>query len=379
MAWRIHEYVVRGTVDNRRRGKITGRIWLSGIEQPLELDLTGDCQPDLAGCLLNFENPTPVEMTTKPPVSRQRGTPGFITAARKVRVFDGGIEAAFAALKRGEQPPEHMANSIRIEWYSAVSGEVIIESADYRLKISQPTWRFTEAEIAEAQRRQSENNTEFDAAIEADGTLEKWDEVRYEQSLRESDALTERYGRLLDKYGDDPNAERLIAREMGWTWLEEALSEEKTEDEDDEGVIVEPISEDGDSGGDIDTDDLRVSHPIKIRADVALHALLDELKANGSFPNCDDEDLGNFVGGYMTVTAKLAGALGGFERDLDYESGLVIAWLKRILEILNDTLAAADRVAGKPFLTAERLNHYRTELFGIREDVLALINELRAG
>jgi hypothetical protein len=31
--------------------------------------LLGDCHPDLAGCLLRFENPKPITMTTKPPAS----------------------------------------------------------------------------------------------------------------------------------------------------------------------------------------------------------------------------------------------------------------------------------------------------------------------
>ena len=44
-------------------------------------------------------------------------------------------------LKRGEVPPEHMANSIYIAWFSKFSGEVVIESADYQLQISESVWR----------------------------------------------------------------------------------------------------------------------------------------------------------------------------------------------------------------------------------------------
>src|SRR5205085_7552229 len=155
-------------------------------------------------------------------------------------------------------------------------------------------------------------------------------------------------------------------------WLEDALVEEAKSETDDTpaAVLPEEADDEHETGEEDDEDDfdeteihreLRVSHPIKKRADVALHALLDELKAGGHFPNSNDEDLGNFVGGYMTVTAKLAGALGGFERDHHVEPGLVIAWLKRVLEFVNETLAAADRVATKPFLAPERLDHYRRE------------------
>ena len=103
----------------------------------------------------------------------------------------------------------------------------MIESADYRLQISEPAWRYTPEEIAKLERRTAEEETPFAIAITQDGETRDWDEVRYEQFLRESDASTERYGRLLRKYKDHPDSERIIAREMGWTWLEEALDQQE--------------------------------------------------------------------------------------------------------------------------------------------------------
>src|SRR5437899_6079659 len=88
MAWRLHEHVLRGKIDNRTRGRVKGEIWLAGIDQSLVLDLTGDGAPDLAGCELSFENPKPIPMTTRPPAPWQFGPAGDITAARKVRVFE---------------------------------------------------------------------------------------------------------------------------------------------------------------------------------------------------------------------------------------------------------------------------------------------------
>lgn len=55
MAWRLHEHVLRGEIDNRTRGRVFGRIWLADLEKPLVLELLGDCYPDLAGSLLRFE------------------------------------------------------------------------------------------------------------------------------------------------------------------------------------------------------------------------------------------------------------------------------------------------------------------------------------
>ena len=404
MAWRLHEHVLRGRIDNRARGCVTGEIWLAGIDQPLVLELKGDCAPDVAGCELSFENPNPIPMSTRPPAPQQRGPAGDITAARKVRVFDVPIEEALAMCRRGETPPEHMANSLYLEWFSERSGRAVIESADYRLQISDPAWRYTPEEIVERERRIAEDETAFAIAMSQDGETREWDEVRYEQFLRESDALTERYGRLLEKYKDHPDSERIIAREMGWTWLEEALDwqeqekeqrqEREKEPEDSQAEILE---EDEDEFEEIEDHELpqpdpmregidwvrdergHISHPIQKRAHDALHALLEELKAAGHFPEEQDEQLGDFVSGYMTLSVKLAGALGGIARGDDFsEAAMVIAWLKRVLEILNKTIAAADAVSERRFLAAERFAYYRNELFAIREEILELMIQLRS-
>jgi hypothetical protein len=399
MAWRLHEHILWGKIDNRARGCVTGEIWLAGIDQPLVLELTGDCAPDVAGCELSFENPNPIPMSTKPPAPQQRGPVGDITAARKVRVFDVPIEDALAMCRRGETPPDHTANSLYLEWFSERSGRVVIESADYRLQISEPAWRYTREEIAERERHIAEDETPFASAIIQDGETGEWDEVRYEQFLRESDALTERYGRLLEKYKDHPDSERIIAREMGWRWLEEALDwqeqkreqgqEQEKESEDLKANVDEDEFEENDElpppdpmreGIDWVRDDRgHISHPIQKRAHDALHALLEELKAAGHFPGDRDEQLADFVSGFMTLSAKLAGALGGIARSDDFsDAAMVIAWLKRVLEILNKTIAAADAVSEKPFLPAERFTYYRNELFAIREEILELMTQLRS-
>jgi hypothetical protein len=403
MAWRLHEHVLRGKIDNRTRGRVTGEIWLAGIDQPLVLELSGDCAPDLAGCELSFENPDAIPMTTKPPAPQQCGPAGDLTAARKVRVFDVPIEEALAMSRRGETPPEHIANAVYLEWFSERSGRVVIESADYRLQISGPAWRYSKEEVAERDRCIAEGETPFSIALTEDGETHEWDEIRYEQFLRESDALTEKYGRLLEKYADHPDSERIIAREMGWSWLEEALDQQDEEKEDRQESKDEDLEVKGDhekkaeSGNDIEDYELpapdpiregidwvrdergHILHPIEKRAHDVSHSLLDELRATEHFPAEEDEQVAEFVSGFMTLSAKLAGALGGVARGDDFfEPGMVIAWLKRILEILNKTLAAAEAARGKDFLPAERFAYYRIELFAIREEVLELIKQLRS-
>ena len=88
MAFRIHDSVVRGEIDNREKGIVRGRIWVEGRAEPVVLELKGNAHPDLAGCLLTFTNPQKCiphhGLDSLNPV--QQGTIGDLTASRKVRV-----------------------------------------------------------------------------------------------------------------------------------------------------------------------------------------------------------------------------------------------------------------------------------------------------
>jgi hypothetical protein len=385
MAWRLQENVLRGEVDNRERGRVTGRIWLAGIEKPFVLDLLGDCAPDLAGCLLRFENPQPVALTTRPPSPHQRGKAGEITAARKVRVFDIPFDEAYAMMKAGGTPPEHMANSLNVEWDSPLSGRFVIQSAEYQLEVSEPAWRFSAEELVERKQTVAEESSNaFAIEIREDGTEEEWDEFRCEELLRESDARGEKYRRLLEKYLDHPDREQIIAHEMGWTWLEKAL--EQTPDHADDAPEAEeflsceielPPPDPSREGIDwIRDEDGEIAHPVKKRATDMLYSLLDELRASGN-PQQQHAGLGDFVSHTMILSGKLAGALGGLTRGWDSEPGLTIASLKRALEILHQALTAADSLGPDTPFPAARITHFRNELFAIREQVIALMTKLR--
>ncbi|MBC8097120.1 MAG: hypothetical protein H7Y43_15040, partial [Akkermansiaceae bacterium] len=226
MAFRIHDSVVRGEIDNREQGIVRGRIWVHGREEPVTLHLKGNAHPDLAGCLLTFENPLPT--TPHPGLDSlqplQEGVIGDLTASRKVRVFELPTAEAYQMLKRGEKPPEHMANSLYLEWFSEANGRVVVESADYRLTLSAPLWRLTpeqEAQraedaakgFAEFMNRLSQALEEKRFSVPEDRPMDEFD---WEKSLRESDALTDKVMELHEKFGEEPNFEEILAREMGW-------------------------------------------------------------------------------------------------------------------------------------------------------------------
>jgi hypothetical protein len=239
MAFRIHDSVVRGEIDNQTKGFVRGRIWLEGRAEPVVLELKGNAWPDLAGCRLTFTNP---QKTIPHPhldslAQLQRGCVGDFTASRKVRVFDIPMEEAMAMIRRKEKPPEHMANCLYVEWFSEANGRVVIESADYELTVSTPEWRMTPTEEANRAREAAMAMNDFMKKLNENieqhqrgqkDPEQEWDEHDYEKFLRECDARTDKYMELLDKYGESDEAEAQIAKEMGW---ERELTKEEAEEE----------------------------------------------------------------------------------------------------------------------------------------------------
>ncbi len=417
MAWRIESSVIRGEIDNRRRGSVRGKIWLEGYARPLILQLKGNAAPDLAGCLLKFENPgekIPMRKDAEmAPV--QIGTIGDLTASRKVRVLEMPVEEAYKRKKKGLPAPEHMANSLYLEWYSEANGRVVIESADYKLTISPPAWKMTPKED---QDRQKQSATGFAGFIQklSDALESKkhqppedkeWDEFDYEKFLRECDARTDKYGELLDKYMDHPDRDRIIAREMGWSKLQEALDAEEQEnenaaagedeEEEDSAQSSESDEQEEGHGGWAVPDDMPepepdpategidwvrkkdgfISHPLVLRCldgSIALWHKLEEL-GMGKFEN---EDVANLLTEYQTTGAKLAGALDGlaYGRDLA-EGAFTVACLKRALNHLHQAQAALEKVASTKALPKETTGPLRKEFFALREQVLKLMEEFR--
>jgi hypothetical protein len=403
MAWRIDESVIRGEIDNREKGVIRGRIWLMNRDEPVLLELVGNARPDLAGCFLTFENPAPP--VRHPQLdgffSEQRGSAGELTASRKLRVFDIPFEEAYAMIQDGGKPPEHMANALYLEWFSEKNGRVVIESADYKIEISDPAWRLTPEEDAKGREAAEASWKKFTdqltKAIEAQrhehpDELEKWDEFDFEKSLRESDALTDKYLELLDKYGDSPESEQLINKEMGW-------DKERREGEED----------DGDSGGRFDVEEMNricaeaeeeepepdpttegvdwirvkdelgedIRHPLQHRCFEDSMWLWKQVEERG-LKDEEDEELGQLIGEYQITGAKLAGALNSLAYGRDtHEPGFIVACLKRALDHLHKAQAALEKVASKKILPIEVIAKTRTDLFGIREEILRLMNEFR--
>ena len=397
MAFRIHDSVVRGEIDNRTKGIVCGEIWLEEWNEPMVLELKGNAYPDLAGCLLTFSNPgSRFPHPHLDSLARlQRGVVGDMTSSRKARVFDIPIEQAYLKSKRKEKPPEHLANSLYLEWFSEANGRVVIESDDYEVTISAPEWRLTDEENARRAEDAAQAMQNFlqklTEAIEQHQCGKKdheedWDEHDYERFLKESDARTDKYAELLDKYGDSDDAEAKIAREMGW---DRELSEEESAAREQwieemnracDEAVNEPEPEPDPHREGIDwirtkRGDLR--HPLQHLCYESAIKLWDEVKTLGLAQH-SDKDLLDLVSEFQIASVKLAGALDGIARGEGFhESAFTVACLKRALNHLHKAQSGLEGVVPKNLLPNELIVDTRRQLFEVREGILDLMNRFR--
>ncbi len=162
MAWRLHDQVVRGEIDNRTRGRVTGRIWIEGWREPLELALDGDAWRDLAGHRLLFRNPHPQKGPTGGLSILQEGVVGDITASRKVRVPEVDVAEMMRLASAGFDYPWRWGNALYLEWFSTANGRVVIESTDYELTLDgEAAWVMTPGEEESRRRANGQALTGF--------------------------------------------------------------------------------------------------------------------------------------------------------------------------------------------------------------------------
>ena len=142
----------------------------------------------------------------------------------------------------------------------------------------------------------------------------EWDEHDYEKLLKESDARTDKYMELLDKYGDSDEAEEKIAKEMGW--LRE-LTQEEAEEENQrieemnracEEALNEPPPEPEPHREGIDwirTEDGDIRHPLQHRCFESAMKFWKNA-TNLGLKKSGDDDLQQFIFEFQTTGAKLA-------------------------------------------------------------------------
>ena len=406
MGWRISSSVVRGEIDNRIRDVVTGRLWLIDRKFPVELTLKGNPLRDLAGCLLTFENPNPESEDNGGLCPVQMGRTGDMTASRKVHVYDVPPESIEELRLRNEPVNSRVSNALSIEWYSNANGRVVLESADFILKISDYSWRMTReeenrqllknresfdrwAEIVAYDNMDDDMDDDMDADLPPDWYMDEFD---WEKQLQESDAMTERYMQLIETFLDHPDRERMIAHEMGWDGLEDALDD----DDDDDDLVYDGEAPFGWS--DRDSDDVtpldpipqtegkdwirghdgKICHPLTERTSILAMNIWRCCKDNGlTGTSASDPDIHNLIFHAQTLNAKISGALDGLAYDNDPDGAFVVACLKRALKYFGQAINAAGVISQKNLLPVASLHAFRDEFFAIRQEMLGLMQHYR--
>lgn len=399
MAWRIQDSITRGEIDNRQKGLVRGLLWLHGAEHPVELELIGNACPDLAGCLLKFRNPQKtIPLGASPGLHpRQRGCIGDLTASRKVRLPPPPLPGDDSPYP----PPdgqEQTANSLYLEWFSDLNGRVLIEAVGWEVEISPPEWRLSPEEEEQRARDAATGMERFLQKLTAEIEKHKiedherqWDEHDYEKFFRECDARGEKFGELLEKYGDLPGGDEKISEAMGWSGDLDEPDEE--EDDDAEPFSAEDLVEDvpeleelpdpepdpARAGIDwIRTEDGHLRHPLQHRC---RETGFRYWKALEQLPGLlqEHEAVQQFIFELQAAGAKLTGALQPIAENRCFaEPAFTVAYLKRALNHIHLSQAGLESAATQKILPPPLTTEARAELFALRQAIIDLMEYYRS-
>jgi hypothetical protein len=401
MAWRIDEAVVRGELDNRVRGRVTGRIWFVGRAEPVELELNGNCWRDLAGRRLEFTNPQPKPGALEKLAPLQRGTVGDISASRKVKVPDVPLSDLHLYYKTGREMPWHWGNVLTLEWFSDRNGRVVIETASFDLKIvGESAWEMSEAEEEEQRRANGAAMTGFmDRLAEAAGTAEReagddtpaeWDEKPQTEEEAEaeqarSDKLTDRIQARLAREGKGADYEKILEEELDRLDREEGRAPLTPEQQARNAEWIDEANraaEEALAHPDPELEaEMDMEHPLVERVMLLAEQLHHTAEAEGWLPanSSPEHPVAELLSATMIAGPKLAGALNGYPWPPEIEfCAHTIVRLKRARGYLEDALRAVESCHEEKLIKPEHLGPVLVELGDFIQDTDTLIAELRA-
>ena len=408
MAWRIDEQVVRGEIHNRTRGRVSGRLWLVGREEPVVLELDGNPWRDLAGHVLKFTNPAPKTGDLSGFSAYQQGTAGDITASRKVKVPECSMEEMMECFAAGEEFPWHWGNALYLEWFSGTNGRVVIESARYQLELdAEPAWTMTEEEEAGQRSMNAEAMMHFmeclgDAAGAAPTVEDEDEDAPTSLEEAQADAEDARMQLLIDRVmvrmqREEIDAERFdriyqeerarLMRERGETeW--QPTSEEEAERQE---WIDEMNASAEEAMADLEAEKWKgedssgpPQHPlVEECTDLAVEAYRDVDRA-GWIPEGAHEEhpLHELVNSVSSASAKLAGAL-GTANELDewppdsLIAGHVLVRLKKARGYWRDALRALESAEEESLATPQWRHQMRLKVIDKLTQTQDLIRDVR--
>jgi hypothetical protein len=407
VAWRIDEFLERGEIDNRVRGKVTGRLWFAGRAEPVELELQGNAWRDLAGHRLEFVNPDPRDGVPESLAALQTGEVGDITASRKVKVPDVSKEELREYLRRREPFPWHWGNSLYLEWFSDGNGRVVIESASYRLTIDpEGGWEMTEAEEEEQRisnsgalnrfmsrlteafesARATEENLPAEVSEENRGARpsepadQPLTEEEAERLQEESDRLNDRVHARMESEGPDADLGQIIEEEIERARRERGEPDPTPEEQEESRRWIEEMNAaaaEALQGGEEDEEE---EHPLAERVRDFSLRVLSEVDRRAWLPAqaAPGHPVVRLQSAILKAGGKLAGALSRREWPPPrLYCASTIVWLKRAHRFLREAQVAAGDCRAAGLLEPAWLDGLVAESEEIASEVMTLITELR--
>lgn len=403
MAFRLHDQFLRGEIDNRTKGKVTGTLWFVNRPEPVLLELEGNCWRDLAGRLIRITNTKPLPGNLEGLSSRQHGRVGDMTASRKVRVPEVSIEEMMRS--KGNYP-WHWGNCVYLEWFSLFNGRVVLESVDYRVEVvGWPAWEMTGAEEQSQLVKNQESMVSFmDLAAEAleKGAVEIDDLIEQDAATSSVEADADAHDAKMNKFHDRVEArlhalgdsatpedhERIMDEEMERLRLEtegprEPLTPEQEAERD---AWIEEMNRICQEALD-DPNPLPEPrrHPLQVRcSDLGMaihHAIKDHQWLDES--DSAEHPLRDIEFGVDIAAAKLAGALNSWGDEERWPPDPLLAGdklvrLKKARRHLRDALAGMDAAEEQRLADADWRIRTRYEISTILKSVEQLIVEVRA-
>lgn len=395
MAWRIEESVIRGEIDNRVRGQVTGWIWIVGRAEPVELALTGNCWRDLAGRRLEFTNPEPKPGVSESFAARQEGAAGDITASRKVKVPDIPLDQIGEYYAQKKPFPWHWGNSLYLEWFSTRNGRVVIESAGYELKIiGEPAWEMTLDEEETQRRANGEAMTGFMERLGEAATAglahedTEWNEKpqteeEAEQMQEQSDRLVDRIQARLAREGDGADYEKILREEIKRLRQERGEPDPTPEQLARNAEWIEEMNRAGEEA--VSDPELREEaeheHPLAAKASELALQMMSEPEERGWVNEHDSEEhpVIDLIGAVMKASAKLAGALNGNDWPPEVEfCANAIVRLKKARVYLDDALRAMESCQEQKLTETAWLGVVLVEVVDLAHETDLIITDLRA-
>jgi len=408
MAWRIDEQVVRGEIDCRERGRVTGAIWLVGRAEPVRLELAGCPWCDLAGHVVKFTHASPRPGDLSGLADLQRGLVGDLTVSRKVRIPSCSKEEFGSHLKAGTSFPWSWGNAVYLEWFSDQNGRVVIATSAYRIEIEAgATWSLMpgeEQEQREANARALDGymarlgemleGSNRSSAGDVDDPPQSAAEAEADARQRHMDRLLDRISARMDREGARGEDFETVLREERERLQRECgehVVENTSEQEAARAAWMEELNAAaqaakdeaaGEAWKDDDWEDRR--HPLVERCSELGSRVSREIQENRWLPGDAGEEhpLREIPSGIWSAGAKLAGALGATLREEPWPppalfAGDTLVRLKKARGYLGDALRAIDAARADHLATPVWCDQISVETRSLLASVLILIRQVR--